>query len=292
MRSMFFSAGLTLLMASTASAADLKAAADGARKDIQDTFGFLPDFLKRVPDHAIAGAWEEMRGIEMNSLTAVPAKYKELIALAVAAQAPCERSVHLHTQFAKLHGATDDEIAEAVMLGAVSRHWSVFVNGLQQDEGKFRAELTKVVAGVKKNGGSSVEVVDDKTALADITHRFGIIPEAMRQFPAEGRAGAWKQRRDLELASDTAIPPKYKVLISLAVAAQVPCSQCIVADTAFGAVAGVSEREMRESVAIASLVRHWSTWLTGMQIDPASFRRDVDRMVRELKRGVPRNNPS
>jgi AhpD family alkylhydroperoxidase len=68
------------------------------------------------PDHAIAGAWEQMRGLQMNPLTALPAKQKELIAIAVAAQTPCERSVYAHTQFAKLHGATDAEIAEAVMV--------------------------------------------------------------------------------------------------------------------------------------------------------------------------------
>jgi AhpD family alkylhydroperoxidase len=275
------------LLTSSASAADQKAEAEAARKDIQATFGFIPEFLKRLPDHAIAGAWEEMRGLQLNPVTALPAKYKELVGLAVAAQTPCERSVYGYTQFARLYGATDAEIAEAITIGAVARHWSTFINGLGQDEGKFRADLTRVVNAVKKGSASSVEVVDGNTALIDIQQRWGAAPEFLRLFPGEGRPGAWKLERDVVMAPNTAIPPKYKMLMSLAVSAQIPCSNCIVADTAFARVAGASDRELYEALAVASLARQWSTWLVGMRVDERSHRRDVDRMVRELKRGVP-----
>jgi|SRR5687768_9871016 len=275
------------LLAPSASAADQKAEAEAARKDILATFGFMPEFLKKVPDHAIAGAWEEMRGLRLNPVTALPPKYRELAGLAVAAQTPCERSVYGYTQFAKLHGATDEEIAEAITIGAVARHWSTFISGLGQDEGKFRADLMRVVNAVKKGTASSVEVVDGNTALIDIQQRWGAAPDFMRLFPGEGRPGAWKLERDVVMAPNTAIPPKYKMLISLAVSAQIPCSNCVIADTAFARVAGASDRELYEALAIASLARHWSTWLSGMQIDERSYRRDVDRMVREMKRGVP-----
>jgi AhpD family alkylhydroperoxidase len=291
MRSLVVSLVLTLL-ASSASAADPKAAA-AARKDIQNTFGFVPEYMKRVPDHAIAGAWEEMRGLQLNPLTALPAKQKELIAIAVAAQAPCERSVYAHTQFAKLHGATDAEIAEAVMIGAVTRHWSGVIDGLQQDEGKFRAELTKIVAAVKKGGAAkSIEVVDGKSALTDIQQRWGVVPEFLRVFPAEGVAGAWKMERDFQMADGTALEPRVKTLISLAVATQISCANCVIAETAFARVAGANDREIHEAIAVGALVRHWSTWLVGMQIDAGAHRRDVDRMVRGMKKGVPANNPS
>jgi AhpD family alkylhydroperoxidase len=267
--------------------------ADATRKDIQDTFGFVPEFMKKMPDRAIVGAWEEMRGVRLNPVTGIPQKYKELIGLAVAAQTPSEQSVYGHTQFAKLYGATDAEIAEAIMVGATARQRGTIIQGLAQDEAKFKVELTKVVAGMKKNAAvKPIEVVDAKTALTDIEQRWGVVPEFLRQFPSEGVAGAWKMERDFASAGDTAIPPLFKSLIGLAVASTIPCENCVVAETAFARLSGATDRELHEAIAMGSLVRGWSTWFTGMQIDQAAYRRDVDRMVKEIKRGLPKNNPS
>ena len=70
--------------------------------------------------------------------------------LAVAAQIPCEYCVYAHTEFAKLNGATDAEISEAVAMGALSRKWSTFLNGIQTDESKFRMEVGQLVTNMKK----------------------------------------------------------------------------------------------------------------------------------------------
>src|SRR5438067_921997 len=78
-------------------------------KDIQATLGMVPDFMKTLSPVALPGAWDEMKGIQLNPKTALSGKYKELIGLAVAAQIPCRYCVYFHTQAAKLNGATDDE---------------------------------------------------------------------------------------------------------------------------------------------------------------------------------------
>ena len=80
--------------------------ADAARADVQKTFGFVPGFLKLVPDLAFPGAWMDFKGLLLNPATALPPKVKELVGLAVAAQIPCEYCVYAHTEFAKLDGAT------------------------------------------------------------------------------------------------------------------------------------------------------------------------------------------
>ena len=46
--------------------------ADGARADIQKTFGFVPGFLKLVPDLALPGAWMEFKALEVSPNTALP----------------------------------------------------------------------------------------------------------------------------------------------------------------------------------------------------------------------------
>src|SRR5687767_12311553 len=92
---------LALMTGSAASAADHKTgasspAAEAARADIQKTFGFVPQFMLRMPDIALLGAWEEMKGLQLNPNTALSGKVKELIGLAVAAQVPCIYCIHAH----------------------------------------------------------------------------------------------------------------------------------------------------------------------------------------------------
>lgn len=271
--------------------------ADAARADIQKTLGFVPGFFKAVPDLALPGAWMDMKGLQLNTSTALPGKMKELVGLAVSAQVPCEYCIYAHTEFAKLNGAKDAEIAEAITMGALTRRWSTFLNGIQTDEGKFRAEIAQLVANLKRAGasgaapGKPITVVDGKTALDDIKQSFGMVPEFLRRYPQEGIAGAWAEMRDVEMNPNTAIPGKYKTLIGLAVASQVPCKFCIIADTEFAKLEGATEREITEAVALAGLVRHWSTILNGRQVDKAVFKKDINRLVAGAKKQMAAPKP-
>jgi hypothetical protein len=76
---------------------------------------------------------------------------------------------------------------------------------------------------------------------------------------------AWIELRDVELNPHTSLPSKYKSLSKFA---------------------GASDSEISEAAAMAAVVRHWRTYLNGLQIDEASFRRDVDRLVKMRDRGA------
>jgi AhpD family alkylhydroperoxidase len=272
--------------------------ADAARADIQKTFGFVPQFIKLVPELSLPGAWMEMKGLQMNPNTALPGKMKELLGLAVAAQIPCEYCIHAHTEFAKLNGASDAEIGEAVAMGAMTRRWSTFMNGIQTDEARFRSEIAQLLANMKKAGANgavapkSITVVDGKTALEDIKQSFGMVPEFLRRYPQEGLAGAWTEMRDVEMNPNSGIPGKYKSLMGLAVASQIPCKFCIIADTEFAKSEGTNEREITEAVAMAGSVRYWSTILNGRQVDKAAFKKDINRLVAGAKKHMAAEKPS
>jgi AhpD family alkylhydroperoxidase len=267
-------------------------AADAARADIKTTFGFVPGFLNGVPSSALPGAWQEMKSLQLNPNTALPGKLKELIGLAVAAQVPCKYCTYAHTEFARLDGANDTELGEAVVLASLTRHWSTVLNGIQTDLGKFKAEIGALVARMKaapKPNGSakaSAPVSDAKAALAEIQQMFGAVPEFFRRFPSEALPGAWTEMRDVQMSSATALSDKHKSLIGLAVASQIPCAYCVVADTEFAKLAGASEREINEAIAMAALTRHWSTYLNGVQADEVAFKRDVERVVKNVKKSM------
>jgi AhpD family alkylhydroperoxidase len=209
----------------------------------------------------------------------------------VAAQIPCEYCIYAHTEFAKLNGATDAEISEAVAMGALTRKWSTWLNGIQTDEGKFRSEIVTLVANMKKMmavggppPGKPMPVMDGAGALKQVEQSFGFTPEFLRRYPQEGLAGAWTEMRDLEMNPSTAIPGKYKSLIGLAVSAQIPCKFCIIADTEFAKLEGATDREIGEAVAMSGLVRHWSTIVNGRQADKAAFKKDINRLVAGMKK--------
>ena len=273
-----------------ASAARAEKASEAAIHDIQKTLGFVPQFFTRFPEAALPGAWEEMKTLQLNPSTALPGRTKELIGLGVAAQIPCRYCIIAHTDFAKLNGASEAEIGEAIAMSALTRHWSTFLNGIQTDETKFRAEIAKIIENVKKAGASKspapapVAVVDGASALKEATQMLnGYVPEFIREFPAEARAGAWKSFRDVQLSPATAMSGKNKELVGLAVASQVPCKFCIIAHTEFAKLNGATDAEIKEAIGMASLTRDMSTLLNGMQVDEGQFRRDVDRLVKGAK---------
>lgn len=60
---------------------------------------------------------------------AIPRKYRELIALAVACTTQCPYCLDVHTRGAKRAGATREEVAEAVMLAAALRAGAAVTHG-------------------------------------------------------------------------------------------------------------------------------------------------------------------
>ena len=135
--------------AQAASAED--ASAQATYRDIEQTLGSVPSFFKQLPEAGIAGAWAEFKSIQLNPNTKLNGKTKELIGLAVAAQVPCTYCIYAHTAFAKLNGATDEEVREAVAMGAIIRHWSTIINGTQVDLATFKQEIDEVVKHAASN---------------------------------------------------------------------------------------------------------------------------------------------
>ncbi len=141
-----FAAG-ALLAVTSARAED--ASATAAYKDIQATLGTVPDMFRTLPDVAVAGAWAEIKGVQLNPNTALNGKTKELMGLAVASQIPCQYCIYFHTIAAKANGASDEEIKEAVAMAAIVRHWSTMLNGSQVDLATFKQQTDDLFAAVK-----------------------------------------------------------------------------------------------------------------------------------------------
>ncbi len=105
----------------------------------------------RIPDEFIESEWDLVKRLALGE-TLIPGKYKELIGVAVAAATRCPSGVLLHSEMARARGATDAEVAEAVLHARHVSGWSLLRSGLQEDQGRFADEVATAAATIQ-NGG-------------------------------------------------------------------------------------------------------------------------------------------
>jgi len=106
--------------------------------------GEPPDFYKDTyPEHALKSRLEA-EGVLTGNGAKLDAKTRELIGLGVAAQIPCAYCVYVHNKNARMAGATEAEVREAVAAAAHVRHWSTVLNGMAYDFASFTAEVDKM----------------------------------------------------------------------------------------------------------------------------------------------------
>lgn len=262
-------------------------------KDIKDTLGIVPSFLKDYPEESISGAWLDMKGVQLNSTSMLPGKYKELIGLAISAQIPCHYCTHFHTEASKLHKTTALERKEAIAIASGNRRWSTFLTGVQIDEGEFRGEIDKML--MFQNNNKTLQAMEEeptKEAVVintaddvykDIKTHMGFVPNVFTQYPKNSIVGAWKDLKGTEFNPNSIIPGKYKNLIGLAVSAQIPSQYLVYYNTQAAIMNGATKEELAETAALAGGIRAWSTVLNGQQTDEAKFRGEVGQMMKYLK---------
>jgi AhpD family alkylhydroperoxidase len=81
---------------------------------------------------------------------------------------------------------------------------------------------------------------------------------------------------------ESKIPGKYRELLQLAVASQIPCQYCIYFHTAAAKANGATDEEIREAIAQGAQTRHWSMILQGNQIDYEKFKKEFDGIMKYM----------
>jgi len=115
---------------------------DEVYAEVEEVFGLVPSFVKEMPDPSLELEWKLFKRVQMDE-GPVPNKYRELIGLGIAAVTKCRYCVIYHTELAKLNGATDAEIEDAVHYAKSSAGWSAYLNGLAVDYETFKDEIRR-----------------------------------------------------------------------------------------------------------------------------------------------------
>jgi AhpD family alkylhydroperoxidase len=109
-------------------------------KEIEKMFGLVPSMFKSIPDSSLELEWQLFKRVQFDE-GPIPNKYRELIGVAISAVTKCRYCSLFHTEIAKLNGATEAEIEDAIHYAKSSAGWSTYINGIQLDYEKFKKEV-------------------------------------------------------------------------------------------------------------------------------------------------------
>ncbi|WP_171032785.1 carboxymuconolactone decarboxylase family protein [Fodinibius saliphilus] len=118
-------------------------------KEMKETLGLVPSFFQGIRDEFFDYEWELFKRLELGE-TLIPNKYKELMGIALHSETKCQYCTLFHTEAAKLFGATDEEIQEAIHYAKMSLGWSAYLNGIQTDYDMFAEEMERIVDYIKE----------------------------------------------------------------------------------------------------------------------------------------------
>ncbi|RLD59551.1 MAG: carboxymuconolactone decarboxylase family protein [Bacteroidetes bacterium] len=114
-----------------------------------------------------------------------------------------------------------------------------------------------------------------ETAKKEIEQTFGTFLSMFEAIPVHALPGAWDNFKQLQ-SPENAIPPKYRELMQLSVAAQIPCEYCVYYHITVAKAFGATDEEIKEAVAHGAQTRQWSMVLQGNQIELEDFKAEVD----------------
>jgi AhpD family alkylhydroperoxidase len=92
-------------------------------KDIENTFGMLPGFMKNTPKDILPQMWPLFKKYQMGK-SLIPEKYREMMMLAAAAATKCPYCQTYHNVVAKMFGATEEELNELAVIVGQTSFWS------------------------------------------------------------------------------------------------------------------------------------------------------------------------
>lgn len=122
--------------------------------EIEQMFGLVPAMFRAVPESSIELEWNLFKHVELEE-GPIPNKYRELMGVAISAISKCRYCSYFHTEMARLNGATEAEIEDAIHFAKNSAGWSTYVNGLQLSYEEFTKEIDMVCAHVRGLQGNA-----------------------------------------------------------------------------------------------------------------------------------------
>jgi AhpD family alkylhydroperoxidase len=118
-------------------------------EDVRKSLGIVPGFMKALPQDVLIHDWPLMKKYTLGE-SKIPAKYRELLGLAVAANIKCPYCQLFHKSVAQLYGATPEEFAEIAFLASYTSRWSSMIHAQHYPYETFEKETEQIGQYVSK----------------------------------------------------------------------------------------------------------------------------------------------
>lgn len=106
--------------------------------------------------------------------------------------------------------------------------------------------------------------------VSDIEETIGLLPGFMAAVPEDTLVHEWPVFKQYVLG-ESVIPPKYREMIELAVAASMKCPYCEAFHRGAAELHGATEDELAEVGVLASLTTRWSAMIHAQHYDYDTF---------------------
>lgn len=126
---------------------------DETRDEVEEMLGTMPGYFDALNEQDLVNEWPNFKRYALEETT-IPAKYRELIGLAVAANIKCPYCQAFHKEAAKLHGATEEELAELSFLASWTARYSALIHAQNYDMETFEGELEQIGAHLQEQMGA------------------------------------------------------------------------------------------------------------------------------------------
>jgi AhpD family alkylhydroperoxidase len=118
--------------------------------------------------------------------------------------------------------------------------------------------------------------------LSDIEETIGLVPGFMAAVPEDALVHEWPVFKQYVLG-ESVIPPKYRELVELAVAATLKCPYCETFHRGAAELHGASEEELAEVGVLASLTARWSAMIHAQHYDYDTFVDEFEQIGAHLQ---------
>lgn len=117
---------------------------------------------------------------------------------------------------------------------------------------------------------AEVGTSDYEETLRDMEETIGIVPGFMEALPKEDLNREWPFFKQYVLG-ESQIPPKYRELMGLAIAANIKCPYCEAFHQGAAEMHGATEEELSEAAMLASFTARWSAMIHAQHYDYDTF---------------------
>ena len=119
-------------------------------KEIENTLGTVPGFMKDTPRDLLPQMWPLFKKYQLGQ-SVIPEKYREMMMLAAAAAVKCPYCQTYHKEVSKMWGASDEELNELAVVVANTAFWSNILHTQNYDYNTFVKELKQIGDYMAKN---------------------------------------------------------------------------------------------------------------------------------------------